>query len=44
MDKNKTVPHEEDAEAAVLGGILLDWSALDIVTGILKSEYFLFTP
>lgn len=40
MEKNKTVPHEEDAEAAVLGGILLDWSALDIVTGILKSEHF----
>lgn len=40
MEKNKAVPHDEDAEAAVLGGILLDWNALDVVTGILKTEFF----
>lgn len=40
MEKNKTVPHDEDAEAAVLGGILLDWNSLDVVTAILKTEHF----
>lgn len=40
MEKNKLVPHDEDAEAAVLGGILLDWNSLDVVTAILKTEHF----
>lgn len=40
----KTLPHNHEAEVAVLGGILLDQDALDRATEYLKAEHFSHEP
>ncbi len=41
---NKVPPHDEVAEKSVLGGILIDPSAITLVIEILSSEHFYFEP
>ena len=40
MAKTRTLPHNEDAEMSVLGAILIDKDAINIVTEIIRPESF----
>lgn len=40
MAKVKTVPHNEEAEKSILGAILIDREAVNIVSGILSPKHF----
>src|SRR3989344_7568152 len=40
--ENKLPPHNQEAEQSVLGAVLIDPSAISIISEILKSRYFYF--
>ena len=38
--ESKTPPHSIEAEQAVLGGLLCDWSAMALIVSTLKADRF----
>lgn len=38
--KDTIPPHNNDAEMATLGAMLLDWNSVSVITGFLKKEHF----
>ena len=40
MPTPRIPPHDEDAEQAVLGSLLIDHEIMTIVSGMIKSDYF----